>query len=837
MLNVPVEQAGDLERLYNYVVEPAYRNDCALFVQATQDIEGLEAERFIEPAFGYPWTFERLQHLVARYCRRSVDESVPPMTPIEAKLLDAMRRIGLSPRVQHGIGPYRADFAFPERLLIVEADGRGWHDAERDRARDRHLETDGWKTLRFSGSRIWREADRCAAEIAISYNTLAEALKYSELDYADDVKPSWWKRFFDWLRHFLVKPAIDLLPAAVTSDDSGKSMPSFDWNDGLDNEQRAAVTAHEGVVQVIAPAGSGKTRVLVARVRELVTRGIPEERILCTTFNKATETELRARLGQAGVGKASVRTFHSIGRYILREEGRLRSKVGTLSYPQWRRLSMMAKERPGSVWIDASKAIEIVSKHKLAGVTPEEAVARAIDPIDKTTALIYTLYENELKKIDKNDFDDLVINAVRLLKSDEEVRRRWQEKWECLLVDEYQDIEPAQELLIQLLAAPEDCLMVVGDEDQCIYTWRRAEVERIVNLDKRYPGLERVILTRCYRCPTAVVKASANMIRVNKRRFPKDVIAGNRDSHPDAISLHSIAEWGSAAATVAKSLQGCDPSETVVLARTTKLLREVALACLASGIQFKANEKVLKPAESERILLAYLRLLSNPRSATQKDVDKVFRVPNRYLPRGKEHDVTQRLRRGDTFRAAVDALEVEDWRRPKLIEGADFLDSLSREAKAEKIIHELRTQGGLDKYYSDQEKMSSYDQAEIEALESVLAESRGKTPTAVAKAMEAREELLHQAMADNGVELATIHGSKGREWTRVLVFGWNDDQIPHKRVLKDIEERVSEGGDSGLRECAIEDERRLAYVALTRTKSKVELFYSMGKQSRFLSEF
>jgi DNA helicase-2/ATP-dependent DNA helicase PcrA len=103
--------------------------------------------------------------------------------------------------------------------------------------------------------------------------------------------------------------------------------------------------------------------------------------------------------------------------------------------------------------------------------------------------------------------------------------------------------------------------------------------------------------------------------------------------------------------------------------------------------------------------------------------------------------------------------------------------------------------------------------------------------------MEAREELLHQAMADNGVELATIHGSKGREWTRVLVFGWNDDQIPHKRVLKDIEERVSEGGDSGLRECAIEDERRLAYVALTRTKSKVELFYSMGKQSRFLSEF
>jgi DNA helicase-2/ATP-dependent DNA helicase PcrA len=219
-----------------------------------------------------------------------------------------------------------------------------------------------------------------------------------------------------------------------------------------------------------------------------------------------------------------------------------------------------------------------------------------------------------------------------------------------------------------------------------------------------------------------------------------------------------------------------------------------------------------------------------------EDVHEVFRVPNRYLPNGLEHDVAQRLRAGESFKDAVSRLQIEDWRCQKLSEGAELLDHLSRERDAEVLVQTLRTEGGLDKHYSDQERMSSHDQIQIEAMEVVQKESQGKSPQSVADAIQGRTELLTNATTEDGIELSTMHGAKGREWSRVILFGWDDDQIPHHRVLEDIRKRVREGADPAMIEEAVEDERRLAYVGLTRTKDVIELVYTTQNPSRFLFE-
>ncbi|MEZ4388082.1 MAG: ATP-dependent helicase [Candidatus Krumholzibacteriia bacterium] len=345
----------------------------------------------------------------------------------------------------------------------------------------------------------------------------------------------------------------------------------------LDREQRAAVLAGDGVVQVIAPAGSGKTTVLVERVRELQRRGTPAGRILCLSFNRDAKAEIAARLAAAGLAGVQVRSFHGLGLRILREEGRLRERIGELDD---RALADLAAAAGTAHRPDAVR--ELVSGFKLAAMlTPAEALAGG-DGADPA-ARVYAAYEDELARRGQLDLDDLVAKAVRLLQDDAEVRRRWQARCERVLVDEYQDIEPAQALLVGLLAAPGDSLFCVGDEDQCIYAWRRATVQRIIELDQVYPGLERHALARNYRCGGRITTASRRLIEHNRFRFRKPLRAGAPE--PGEVWAIACRDRREGADLVARLLAQDGSGEVAVLARTARLLAEVAdaRARLGSG--------------------------------------------------------------------------------------------------------------------------------------------------------------------------------------------------------------------------------------------------------------
>jgi superfamily I DNA/RNA helicase len=368
---------------------------------------------------------------------------------------------------------------------------------------------------------------------------------------------------------------------------------------GLDPQQNAAVLAGDGVVQVIAPAGSGKTTVLIRRVRELIQRGTPPERILCMSFNRDAKTEIQARLEKAGVQGVIVRSFHGMGLAILKEEGQLRGTIGELDDEV---LEQLIAQVAGAAF-SVAEAREAVSHFKLAAmVSPEEAMAR--NGQDRT-ALVYARYEEELARRGMRDFDDLVAVAVTFLQRSAPVRHRWQQRFERVLVDEYQDIEPAQALLVGLLAAPQDSLFCVGDEDQCIYAWRRATVERIIELDQVYPGLERHALIHNYRCGRRITAASRRLIKHNLVRFRKPLVAGAREK--GKIVAVSCPDRRQGAELAAYLISDAPEGSAVVLARTSRLLKELLEAGRRLGYGIPAVEMATihaaKGREWDRVIL------------------------------------------------------------------------------------------------------------------------------------------------------------------------------------------------------------------------------------------
>jgi superfamily I DNA/RNA helicase len=248
-------------------------------------------------------------------------------------------------------------------------------------------------------------------------------------------------------------------------------------------------------------------------------------------------------------------------------------------------------------------------------------------------------------------------------------------------------------------------------------------------------------------------------------------------------------------------------------------------------VPYDAAKRVFTSAATgaQAVLHAYVRLLASPASAEPTDVRTAFRVPNRYLPDERARDIARALRGGAGFEAAVSALPgLEAWRRKELVEGAQLLDTLLRLQDAASVVHSLRTEGGLDRHYSDQEQMSPHDQSEVETLDSAEADATGRSVAEYAAVLAADADLLERTRSEDGVELATIHGAKGREWPVVILFGMDESQLPHARTLA-----MAPKDDPG---AAIEEERRLAYVALTRAERRLVVMYLADSPSRFLRE-
>ena len=351
----------------------------------------------------------------------------------------------------------------------------------------------------------------------------------------------------------------------------------------LTPDQRSAATAPPGPVLCVAPAGSGKTTTLVARIAWLVDGGADPATIAAITFNKRAAEELGERTEAAlaplgiGPGVVRVRTFHALGREILRDAGRPVE-------PLVDRADLVAELWPGSSLAECGRLDTAISRLKLdLAVTAADVAA---DPDAGPVARAFVAYERALAERGVLDFDDLVRGALDALASERALLDRWRGHCSHLLVDEVQDVDRSQLRLALLLAAPANRIFLVGDDDQSIYGWRLADVRRVLAIGAYLPGLRRVDLEVNHRCPAPVVDRAVRLIAHNRERFDK-VIRPRSDAAGALVLAPDPADEPERSGRLLRSWPD-DDGTRAILARTNRELRPAAVAALALGQPFRA---------------------------------------------------------------------------------------------------------------------------------------------------------------------------------------------------------------------------------------------------------
>ncbi len=544
-------------------------------------------------------------------------------------------------------------------------------------------------------------------------------------------------------------------------------------------DQRAAATAPPGPVLCIAPAGSGKTTTLVARVAWLVATGVDPATIAAITFNARAAEELRERLAPAlePLGVAAdgvrVRTFHALGLEILRDAGRPPTLV-----PRDRLLRRVVPEADAAA---RRRLDDAFSRLKLDLAVTAADVAR--DPDPGPVARAFLACEAALAAAGAVDFDDLVAGAIRELRAAPALLDRWRARCGHLLVDEVQDVDRSQLELAMLLAAPANRIFLVGDDDQSIYGWRLADVRRVLGLASRLPGLRRVDLEVNYRCPAAVLERAVRLVEHNRERFAKAIRPG-----PAATGRLIVAPSPAGESGVARLLATwpADGSSRAVLARTRRELLPVVAACLAEGIPFRADGLAL-PLEDRRI---------------EAIVDRAA-ADRRPIPMAARLAAVSRPRAG----AGADG-EMPD---------ADA----GREADDTEQGPDGATAGP-----GDPEPEPTWTAAELLAalVGWAVGLPAGSDLGAAVAAARARLASLRSPTA--ALVLATAHATKGLEWDHVAVLGMTAGRFPSARSLREAADPAR----------ALEEERRLAYVAWTRARRSLTLVYDPAAPSPFLGE-
>ena len=551
----------------------------------------------------------------------------------------------------------------------------------------------------------------------------------------------------------------------------------------LSPDQFAAATAPPGPILCVAPAGAGKTTTLVARVAVRVADGAPPERIRAVTFNRRAASELRERLDATLVpfgvapGTVPVSTFHALGLEILRDGGRaptgIVDRAGVL-----RRL-----------WPDAPRA---------ARAALDDAITRAkLDPgagaMPEALREPAATYAALLLSSGAVDLDDLVAGALALLRSDAAHLARWRARCAELLVDEVQDVDATQLELALTLAGSAARILFVGDDDQSIYGWRLADVRRILTLDDRLPGLRRFDLVTNRRCPAPVVARAVRLIERNEERFAKSVRA--RDGATGRIVL--VPEGGDEVETLLGVARGWPETGTqAILARTNREL----LAGLAVALELEI------PFRAERL----------PQLATDPRIDAILEAAHDADPRLP--DVVRLLHGAAVAQAAGSAAEVST--APGVAAVVSGAAMPVADGAAVPGAADLVGEAG------DEAAEAAAPYPSLVAAVVAWTIREGSLPAVTSAIDRTRERLQRLSRDDARLTLATAHATKGLEFDDVVVIGMTAGRFPSARSVSDAADPRR----------ALEEERRLAYVAWTRARRSLTLVFEAADPSPFLLE-
>ena len=621
----------------------------------------------------------------------------------------------------------------------------------------------------------------------------------------------------------------------------------------LNTPQREAVLTTDGPVLMLAGAGTGKTAALTARLAHLVAMRLawPSE-ILCVTFTNKAAREMRERVGQhlgdAVEGMPWLGTFHSICAKMLRRHAELVNLQSNYTIidtdDQLRLLKQLIQQNDldEKRW-PARQLAGLIDRWKNRGLNPADLDAVENEAYaDGQGQKFYRLYQDRLVALNACDFGDLMLHMLNIFRQNREVLEQYQRRYKYILVDEYQDTNAVQYLWLRLLAQSHKNICVVGDDDQSIYSWRGAEVANILRFEKDFPGAKVVKLEQNYRSTPHILGAASGLIRANSERLGKTL--WTEANGGDKVQVTGVWDAPEEARRVGEAIErlegeGANLDEVAILVRAQYQTREFEDRFIQIGINYRiiGGFRFYERAEI-RDALAYLRVIAQP----QDDLafERIYNQPKRGLGAKTLEKMHQHARRTQQPLAAA-SLELAD------------SDELPARAAG--------TIGGLLRQFLGwRERANELSPAEL--LRLVLEESsynemlqKERTPEAagrqenlseLARAMEEYETLgdflehvslvMDNEANDDGekITIMTMHGAKGLEFNNVFLPGWEEGVFPSQRSL-------DEGGLASL-----EEERRLAYVAITRAKKKCTIFHAANRRiygqwtssipSRFIEE-
>ena len=631
---------------------------------------------------------------------------------------------------------------------------------------------------------------------------------------------------------------------AAEPSNSSLLMPQMAWLDGLNPEQRRAVETTEGPLLVLSGAGTGKTKVLTSRLAYILAqrKAAPWECLVVTFTNRAAKEMKERVFNMIGEAASSVwlGTFHSICVKILRNHAEmvgLHNNFTILGDDDQKRLLKKLMEENGidSKKYDPASVLEKISLWKDKGIS--------VDKLDgykeNITTTLYRLYQARLKELNCVDFGDIILYTLQILLGDAEIAEKYQRRFKYIMVDEYQDTNVSQYLLIRILSQKHHNLCCVGDDDQSIYSWRGAEIENILRFTKDFPDALTIRLERNYRSTRHILGAASALIANNSGRLGKTLkVAENSPARQvDNAKIKVVATYSGddEAGFVAEEIDtarrdGYSYSDMAVLVRTAaqtrafeeKFISEAIPYQVIGGLKFYERAEIRDALAYFRVILqpnddlALERIINKPaRGIGAKSVEKfqdearrhhisLYAAIEKMLTEGtisgkSKTSLAQLMNNFKEWRIAANALPPNDLAETVLIDSGYF-EMLKNDTSAEapgrlENLKELVSVMGDTENYPD---LSAF----MEHVSLVMDNDNDYN--------------------ENKVRMITLHSAKGLEFDVVFLPGWEENLFPHQRAL-----------DEG--ENALEEERRLAYVAITRAKHR--LYISMAHNRRVYGQW
>lgn len=615
----------------------------------------------------------------------------------------------------------------------------------------------------------------------------------------------------------------------------------MDLLEGLNEAQKKAVLHKDGPLLILAGAGAGKTRAIAFRVAYLASQGIDPESILAVTFTNKAAGEMKERIHKLLPAThyplpstPFISTFHSLCAYMLRQNSR---KIGATKnfaiFDKEDSLSLIKdaiKEagfdpkqfQPGKIQTVISRYKgDLVGNKEFADFSGNEYFPRAVNKI-------WDIYETFLEKHNALDFDDLILKTVLLLKKDKEIKNFYQNRWQYILIDEYQDTNKAQYELSRMLAEKHKNICIIGDMDQAIYSWRGADFRNIINFENDFPERETIIFEKNYRSTQNILDAAAKVIEKNKIRKPKNLVA-TKEKGADISLFEAMSEEEEAEFISHKIKELLEkkikPQEIAVLFRANFQSRILEEKFLKHGIPYQVLGTQFYERKEIKDILAYIKAALNPQDLL--DIKRIINTP----PRGIGKTTILNYFADKDLPAGMDK---------KL---KDFLNLLNlikdkiQTKKASDAVKFIMKESGYQRH------LESGGDDDLERLENIkeLASIASRydeeePPEGIEKMLVDTSLMAEQDTLDkkqNAVRLMTVHAAKGLEFADVFVAGLEEGLFPHSGF-----------GDSG--PDRREEERRLFYVAMTRAKEKLFLSFSVSRMifgsrqlnlpSKFLSD-